>query len=589
MVDGLLTRPLWSSVRTAMPYFREQRRSIALVLLLAVVGSALAALEPLLLKQLFDAWLTPSAPGRAWIALAALASILLGREWLGARLDWLTWRVRLAVDFTLMSTAIERLHSLPLAYHRDQSVGATMTKIERGIAGTMGAFTELAVRLLPSLIYLVVSAAVMVQLEWRLALAVMVIAPLPALVGVRAAREQMARERGLLERWTRLFARFNEVLSGIIVVKSFVMEEKEKRRFLDGVGEANGCVLDGVATDARTGVAKNALATCARLLALGAGGVLVMRQEMTLGTLVAFTGYVNGVFQPLQTLTGMYQTVRRASVSLDSVLSVLEAQDALGDAPDAREVGPLQGTIEFRAVDFGYRPERPVLRDVNLTVRAGELIALVGASGAGKTTLMTLLQRLYDPERGAILIDGVDIRRYKQRSLRAQIGMVLQEASLFSDSVRDNIAFGKPGATQAEIEAAARAANAHDFVQALAQGYDTLVGERGCKLSGGERQRLAIARALLKDAPILILDEATSALDAENEDLIQEALARLVRGRTTFMIAHRLSTIVAADRIVVFRDGTIAEIGNHAELLRANGYYASLVRRQALGLSVHAA
>jgi ATP-binding cassette subfamily B protein len=276
----------------------------------------------------------------------------------------------------------------------------------------------------------------------------------------------------------------------------------------------------------------------------------------------------------------MYQTLRRASVSLDAVLQVIDAQDSLGDSPDAREAGRLEGTVEFSELSFSYRPGRQVLSDINLTVRPGEKLALVGASGAGKTTLMCLLQRLYDPDRGSIRVDGQDIRSFTQRSLRAQIGVVLQEGSLFSDSVRDNIAFGREGATHAEIEAAARAANAHEFIAALPRGYETPIGERGCMLSGGERQRIAIARALLKNAPILVLDEATSALDAENEELVQAALGELTRGRTTFVIAHRLSTIVNADRIAVFRDGRILEVGSHAELMRENAYYASLIRKQ---------
>jgi ATP-binding cassette subfamily B protein len=556
-----------------------------LVVILAVSGAALAALEPLLVKQLFDGWLEPAPGSSVWLWLSLLATVLLGAEALNALLDRLVWRVRLRVDYALLSAAIERLHALPLAYHRELSVGATMTRIQRGIAGTMVGFSELILRLLPALIYLGVSLIVMIRLEWRLAFSVLLLAPLPALLGARAAREQTVREHALMERWTSLYARFNEVLSGILVVKSFVMEEHEKRRFLGGVGEANQLVLRGVATDARTNATKNMLCALARLCALGWGGMLVMSHEITLGTLVAFVGYLGGVLNPVQALTGMYQTLRRASVSLESVLSILDAQDSLRDRPDARDTGRLRGKVEFRDVAFGYRPGQRVLEQIDLHVQPGELVALVGPSGAGKTTLMALLQRLYDPARGAILVDGHDLRELTQRSLRSQIGVVLQEGMLFSDSVRDNIAFGKLGASLADIERAARAANAHEFILALPQGYDTPIGERGCKLSGGERQRIAIARALLKDAPILVLDEATSALDAENEELVQQALARLTYGRTTFVIAHRLSTVTSADRIVVFRNGTISEIGSHIELMNLDGYYASLVRKQLGGLT----
>jgi len=427
----------------------------------------------------------------------------------------------------------------------------------------------------------------MFQIDVRLACAVLVFAPLPAALGAFAAKEQTLRERNLMQRWTRIFARFNEVLTGIVVVKSFVMEEQEKRRFLGGVEEANAVVLRGVQTDSRYGALRSAIMSTARIVALGLGGLLVMRGRVTLGTLMAFVSYLGSLFQPVQTLTGLYQTLRKANISVQSLLSILDAQETMGDEPGARVANRLLGNVEFRDVTFGYRSGATVIQNVNLQVRAGEVIALVGPSGAGKTTMMALLQRLYDPDSGQVLLDGEDLRRFTQRSVRSQIGVVLQEGTLFSDTIRDNIAFGKERATDAEIEAAAVSANAHAFIAMLPGGYATPVGERGCKLSGGERQRIAIARALLKDAPILILDEATSALDAENEDKVQEAIERLCRGRTTFVIAHRLSTVTAADRIVVFKEGGIAEIGSHLELLEQNGYYASLVRRQARGLDTH--
>ncbi len=271
-------------------------------------------------------------------------------------------------------------------------------------------------------------------------------------------------------------------------------------------------------------------------------------------------------------------------MSLEAVFSILEAEDQVPDAADAREASPLRGEVVFEGVGFGYRAERPVLTDIDLRVARGEMIALVGPSGGGKTTLMSLLQRLHDPERGSIRIDDVDIRQFTQQSLRQQIGVVMQDALLFDDTVGANIAYGRPTARPDEIEAAARAANAHDFIQQLPRGYDTFVGERGNLLSTGQRQRIAIARALLKDPPILILDEATSALDAEAEALVQEALERLLVGRTSFVVAHRLSTIVRAHRIVLLRDGGIAESGTHHELVRAGGHYARMVALQTRGL-----
>lgn len=324
--------------------------------------------------------------------------------------------------------------------------------------------------------------------------------------------------------------------------------------------------------------------------ALGAGGWLALRGEVTVGTVVAFLGYVQGLFGPVQGLTGVYQTFRRASVSVDTVFEVLDHHDHLADAPDAVEVPAPEGEVTFEDVHFAYDDgRRSVLGGVDLQVAPVEAVALVGPSGSGKTTLMSLLKRLHDPTSGAVRVDGIDLRHLKQHALRRQIGVVMQEPLLFDDTVRANIAYGRPDATLADIEAAARAAYAHDFIQELPRGYDTRVGERGKLLSVGQRQRITIARALLKNPAILILDEPTSALDAEAEAAVQAALRELMRGRTTFVVAHRLSTVVDADRIVVLQHGRIAETGRHRELLAAGGLCARMVHQQVGGLLMEAA
>ena len=577
-------RPLRLALARIAPFLGCQKLRIALIGIVAVAMSAFAAIEPLAVKHLFDRLLGATGARHVLVPIVVLGVVLLTRELFAAALERLVWRVRLDANFALLSAAVDRLHTLPLSYHRNRGVGATMTRLDRGISGATAAFSDLLVQLLPSLAYLVLSLVVMFDLEWRLALSVLILAPLPAIVGAHAAREQVSRERRFLSRWTRAFARFNEVLNGIVVVKSFAMEDREKRRFLRGVSEANAIAIEGVRTDSRTTAAKNAAMALARLCALGPGGYLVLTHQVGVGTLLAFVGYLSGLFQPVQTLTGTYQTLKRASVSLESVITVLDTEDTLGDAPSARDAGPITGHVEFRDVGFEYRKGKRVLDGVSFSAKPGEVVALVGPSGAGKSTLMALLQRLYDPSRGSILIDGHDVRTFKQRSLRQRIGVVMQEAMLFSDSVRNNIAFGAPDATESQIQRAARAANAHHFIERLPQAYETHVGERGNKLSSGERQRIAIARALLKDAPILVLDEATSSLDAESEAEVKDALSRLTRGRTTFVVAHRLSTVVAADRIVVLKDGGVEAIGTHEELERTNGYYASLVERQRDGV-----
>jgi ATP-binding cassette subfamily B protein len=424
----------------------------------------------------------------------------------------------------------------------------------------------------------------MLRLEWRLALLVLAFAPLPALIARVAAPMQTRRERRLLERWVRIYSRFNEVLAGIVTVKSFTMEEAEKRRFLSEVNSANEVVIKGVGVDSGLGAAQNLVQIAARVSALVAGGALVLGGHMTVGTLVAFLGYVGGLFGPVLGLAGTYKSLRTAQVSAEEVYAILDAHDHLGDAPDAVDVVGLRGEIAWEGVRFGFHPDAPpVLEGVDLRVAAGERVAIVGPSGSGKSTLVSLVQRFHDPTQGTVRVDGIDVRRLRQLSLRRQVGVVFQDSLLFNESVLANIAYGRPTATRAEIEAAARAANAHDFVVRLPQGYDTVVGERGCRLSVGERQRIAIARTLLKDPAILILDEPTSALDAESEALVSEALERVARGRTTLIIAHRLSTVVDADRIVVLERGRIVEEGRHGDLVAAGGTYAGLVARQTRG------
>jgi ATP-binding cassette subfamily B protein len=569
--------------KRSLQFVRPYRSTLAGVISLALLLAALSAVDPLLMKYLFDALERRSGLSSLGMIMGGLVALELARAGLQAWLGVLSWDVRLGVDYTMREHVMSKLNSLPMSFHQGETIGATMNRINQGIAGCVTAFCETAFNLFPTLLYLVLSVTAMLQMEWRLAVAVIVFAPLPAIIGAWAAPEQMHRERRLVERWNSIYGRFNEVLAGMMTVKGFAMEEEEKRRFMQGVREGNEVVRRGVRTDNVTGTLRTLAATAARLTALAVGGYLIFRQEMTVGTLLAFLGYIGGLFGPVQGLTNTYQTLRKATVSLEAIFSILDAEDVVADGPGASDVRPLKGEVEFRAVSFGYQPGSPVLRDISLTARPGETIALIGPSGSGKTTLLALLQRFYSLTEGSITVDGVDIKRMTQRSLRSQIGVVFQDAHLFNDTVRANIAYGRPAAAQADVEAAARAAHAHDFIMELPDGYDTVVRERGSRLSGGQRQRIAIARALLKNPPILILDEATSALDSESEYLIQRALKTLLTGRTAFVIAHRLSTVRDADRIVVIKEGVIAEAGSHTELLTHGGYYASLVARQARG------
>lgn len=375
----------------------------------------------------------------------------------------------------------------------------------------------------------------------------------------------------------------HERVAGVSVIKSFSLEELEQHRFDETNGKFLDKAIEHTKWNAKAFAVVNTITDVAPLLVITYAGYQVINGSLSVGTMVAFIAYIERLYSPLRRLVNASTSLTQSFASMDRVFELMEEPYEVTDKKDARALPAIQGEISFDHVEFAYEKEGfPVLKDMNFTVKPGETVALVGMSGGGKSTIVSLIPRFYDVTGGAIRIDGHDIRDIQTKTLRDQIGMVLQDSILFSDSVRSNILMGKPDASEEEIVSAAKAANAHDFIMELPNGYDTKVGERGVKLSGGQKQRLSIARVFLKNPPMLILDEATSALDLESEALIQESLSRLAHDRTTVIVAHRLSTITHADKILVIDHGELKELGTHAQLIEQQGIYYDLFQVQTI-------
>jgi ATP-binding cassette subfamily B protein/subfamily B ATP-binding cassette protein MsbA len=423
------------------------------------------------------------------------------------------------------------------------------------------------------MVTLVVLFTVMWRLDSSLALLAIVLTPiLGILIRVfdRPMTENTYRQQQLEG---EMMALAEQTLTALPAVQAFGREERNDTDFRLLSQRTLQAYLRAIRSQLQFKVGVSAVSAAGTALVILMGGFHVMAGALTLGSLLVFLSYLASLYVPIETLAYSSAGFAAAAAGARRVLEVLDSEEMVKEAPDAAALPMVRGHVRFEEVTVGYEPGRPVLHEISLEAHPGETVALVGPTGAGKSTLVSLIPRFFDPWSGLVLIDGHDVRTVQLKSLRAQIALVLQEPFLLPLSAAENIAYGRPGATREEVEAAARAANAHEFIARLPEGYDTVLGERGATLSGGERQRLSIARALLKDAPILILDEPTSALDAGTESLLLEALERLMSGRTTFIIAHRLSTIRGADRIVVIENGRAVEQGTHQELIVAGGMY----------------
>ena len=586
-------RRLYVLVRACL---REQR--LALLLAAVALAGVVAAdvLAPWPLKIIFDhillakplpaalAFLQPLLDLGAWPALVISALAIAAIALTGGVLSYLqlytSAKVGHRITWQLRCELFAHLQRLSLAYHRDSRSGELLTKVAGDTNLLRDLFSDWMLTLGRHLLTLLAMLAVMFMLNWQLAL--VVAATLPPLLGVIYVlnRRVKASVRVQRKHEGRMASRLNEVLSSIALVQAFGRHNYEEDRFRREI-EAN--YESGMRTTRTTGAIVKAIAVIsaagtALTVLLGAREVLAGR--LSPGELLVFITYVTSLYKPVRDLARLSAKFSRASVSVQRVGEVLDVEPDIADAPDAVDLKQPAGEIVFENVSFGYRADRPLFEGLNLRIAAGERVALVGPSGAGKSTLLNLLLRLYEPTRGRVLIDGIDIRRYTRASLRREMGVVLQDNLLFGVSVRENIAYGWPDAPAEAIEAAARAARAHEFIVDLPARYDTEIGERGATLSGGQRQRLCLARALVKTPAILIMDEPTASIDAVSARLIHEAVAYMHRGRTLIVIAHDYADMSSYDRVLVLKDGRLVEEGSHDTLMRSRGAYLALVERR---------
>ena len=579
--------PKSRTARRLVSYLKNYVPQAILLCTASILSTVLGLLPPYLQKPLMDRVLAPVVEVTVdqrlqtlgWLVLALLGArvlmsvVSIGQSWLSTWLgSKLTHDIRCAL--------YDHLQFLSLRYFDKRQVGSVISRVNQD-SNQLERFLVWGSQDLAKNILLLIGIGVMLfVMSWKLALFVFLPTPIVVFISVFAWKKVRTYIRRYFHRWGRLNALLNETLSGLRVVKAFAQEEKEIERFHER--------SDAVASAAIIGerMWSGMFGVLVLVIALGtlvvwyAGGRDVVQQNgnMTLGTFVSFMTYVAMFYGPVQALSMLMNWASRSLTAAERVFEVLDQEPEVVEDEDAQPMPDIEGRVEFKNVRFGYDRHQPVLKNFAFEVEPGEMIGLVGHSGAGKSTTMNLVCRFYDVDEGQVLIDGVPINRIKYEDLRSQIGLVPQDTILFSGTIADNIAYAKEDATHEDIVRAAMIANAHEFIIKKPDAYDTIVGEKGQGLSGGERQRIAIARAMIHDPRIIILDEATSHVDVETESKIQEAIERMSRGRTTFAIAHRLATLKNADRLVVLKDGEISEIGSHDELLENEGEFSRLVK-----------
>ncbi len=560
---------------------RQYARLMAVIAFLTVINSALTLPPPMILRYLTDHLMQRTSVNLPGV-FTLITGIAIGSSFVGY---WLTYSITLLgqrFKQDMRRKLYAHMQTLSLGFFEKSQTGKLMSNITNDVASLDQLIGGGFVNVIQDTVMLTAVLFIVFNIHAKLALIALAVYPLYILNYLAFIGRIKKTSSDVRDQREVLYGDLQEKLAGVQVVRSYAKERYEVRQF---VGETRNLLgLNVRMTSLSTGlwtIAEFIGSGCGTGLLLWYGGKLVINGELSAGSLMAFYGYISGyIYAPTVRMIQLNDQIARTNTALGRIFYTLDTKPNVNDKPDALVLPDVRGDVRYEGVWFEYETGQPVIKGVDLDVKAGQMVAFVGQSGSGKTTMVNLLQRHYDVTGGRLTIDGHDIRDVQLKSVRQQVGVVIQETTLFNTTIRENIRYGRLEATQEEIQAAAEAANIAHVIEALPRGYDTRIGEHGIKLSGGEKQRIAIARAILSDPRILILDEATSSLDSETEGLIQEALDRLLVGRTSFIVAHRLSTIVKADKIVVMERGVIRESGSHHELLAADGIYAGLYNQQ---------
>ncbi len=583
---ALLSGERRAYLRDYLRWLWPHRGAIGLVFLLAVISAGLEMIEPLFMRFIVDRVLldealdTPGRLARLQVAGAIFLGVILLSNLVGVFKDYRQRMLNVRVMLSLRESLFQRLLHLPLAKLWDMKTGGILSRLTGDVDTTTGLLQMAVMSPAIAVIRLIIAVIVLFSLNWRLALTALAIIPGILLMSLTFARRVRPIYRSLRKDVEQIDGRVGETFSGVRVVRAFGRELRELIEYMRGRHTVLRKELFAYRRELVIWTSWGLLLGIVNVVIVWYGGYLNIVGRATIGDIMAFQWYTFLLLNPVWQLVNSFSELQRSLAAMERVFEVLHMDADKPDKPDAVDAPRVVDEIRFEDVEFEYREGMPVVRDFSVVVPGGTVVALVGRSGAGKTTVTDLVARFHDPTRGRILLNGTDIRDFRLRTYRSLLAIVQQDVFLFDGSARDNIAYGRADATDAQVEDAARRANAHEFIEKLPQGYETFVGERGVKLSGGQQQRLAIARAILASPQILILDEATSNLDTESEQLIQASMATLLAGRTTFIIAHRLSTVRTANLILVMEDGRVIERGTHDELMRARGGYYDMVQRQ---------